>query len=110
VPSKYEQNNVNFCDKIWTFDGTHYRHRPIYAVGDHVGRLCIHGDGPIGSTRPAVEFVLIVRSWILCEHATSVVGTLPVKSHLVDETIETLTWLESSWKELKGPSLLKVLA
>jgi hypothetical protein len=33
-----------------------------------------------------------------------------MKPDLVVQTIETLIWLESSWKELEGPSLRKLLA
>jgi hypothetical protein len=108
--SKFEQNNLNSHEPLQASDAAHEPNLPLCGVGDHVWRFCVHGDTPNGQTWSGGESVSIFRFWILYGQEASADGTLHVKPDLVDKTIETLTWLESSWKELEGPSLCKVLA
>jgi hypothetical protein len=103
--SKFEQNNLNSHEPVQASNAAHEPNRPLCGVGDHVWRFCVHGDTPNGQTRTARESVLTFSLWILCGQGARAVETLHVKPDLLVQTIETLTWLESSWKELEGPSL-----
>ena len=89
--SKWTQNNLNSHEPVRASNAAHDPNRPLCGVGDHVGRLCVHGDSPNWRTWAARESVFILWYYILCVQVTGLAGTLQLEPNLVAQTIETIT-------------------